>query len=284
MPKATKTKTQSRVEKPIRKLVVISDLHCGSTVALMPPDYQTLEGQKVQQSKAQQWLWECWGRFQKEVEAAVGGEPWALLLNGDLTEGVHHRTVQVVSSDVSDHVGIAIDVLEPLAAKATAVFVVKGTECHTHSAEEAIARRLGARISPITGNHSADRWELEIGGVKTVARHHIPATIRDWLKGMQLSATLISEQAAAAGAGRDIPRVVLAAHRHTGGVYRDVGVGVCAVTPPWQLLTRYGHKVVPQAEQAIRCGGMILHYPGGGELPDVQDFTYLAPHPKAVIL
>lgn len=270
--------------KPIEALVVISDLHCGGSTALMPPTHTTLEGQAVKRNRVQDWIGSQWDLFRADVARRVEGKRWALLINGDMIEGVHHRTVQVISPDVADHVGCAIDILEPLAALADVVLCVRGTESHTGSAEEAIGRRLGARLCPETGRYAPDRWEFDLCGVPHVARHHIPATTRDWLRGMQLSATLASEQLSAAGAGRSIPRVVLCAHRHTAGVYRQSSVGVCVVTPPWQLLTRYGHKVVPHAASQPQVGGMILTYPAHGELPSVEELIYQPPTPASYVL
>jgi hypothetical protein len=243
----------------------------------MPPKYRTSEGQVIEANPAQRWIWEAWQQFGRDVEAQMAGKRWALLVNGDGIEGVHHKSVQVVSPDVADHVGIAIEVLGPLASKASTVLFVRGTECHTGSAEESIARNIGATINPICGRHAPDRWDVEVGGVLHAIRHHIPATTRDYLRGSQMSIALVTEQASAAGAGRPIPRVVLAAHRHTAGVYRQSAVGVCVVTPPWQLLTRFGHKVVSHAASQPQVGGMILTYSGNGALPDVQELIYQPP-------
>ena len=44
----------------IKTAVIISDLHCGSTVGLLPPDFSTEEGNEIRQNPLQKWLWECW--------------------------------------------------------------------------------------------------------------------------------------------------------------------------------------------------------------------------------
>ena len=280
MPKA---KARPTTKEPLDTLVVLSDLHCGSTVALMPPNFKTDEGLQLCPSDAQTWLWLAWSTMLADIEVATRGKRWALLLNGDLIEGIHHRSVQVISADVGDHVACALEVLQPLASLASTVLVTRGTECHTHGTEEAIARRLGSRVAPC-GRHAPDRWELIIGGVPVVARHHLPATTRRALEGSQLSIQLAEEQAQAAGAGRIIPRVLLGAHRHVAGIYERPGQGMCVVTPPWQLLTRFGHKVVPAAANSLQVGCAILRFPGEGELPTASVLTYEPPQPEPLRL
>ena len=77
------------------KLVfVLSDLHCGSTLAVMPPGFVTLEGNSVALNPVQQWLWKCWQETHKWILETAAGEPFALVINGDLIEGNHHRTMR----------------------------------------------------------------------------------------------------------------------------------------------------------------------------------------------
>ena len=52
-----------------RLLVVVSDLHCGSNVGLMPPDSEIIGGNTIGfgSNHHQRWLWECWQDAQKQV-------------------------------------------------------------------------------------------------------------------------------------------------------------------------------------------------------------------------
>lgn len=241
-------------------LVCVGDLHAGSAFAPCPPRIASAYDLTIHASRVQNWLYRCWTDFYGEyVPSIVGRKPFALVLNGDLIEGNHHGGRQLIASSQKRQAEIAVDLLRPIAEKAAAVYVIKGTECHTLDDEEEIARKLGAVKCPATDNDAPDWWDIRVRGCLTSFRHHIPATSRRALKGSQLSIQLIEEQAEAAGAGTPIPRVICRSHRHTYGTYDD-GCGMAVVLPAWQLLTRHGHKVVPAAQRGIMVGGVVLDY------------------------
>ncbi len=267
----------------IRKIVVLSDLHIGSTKALLQPGYTTLEGNEIKLNAMQEWLYMCWVRANDFIEEVVDGEPFALVLNGDLVEGIHHGTKEIWSPEAGDQKIAAIQILTPLAKAAAKVFVVRGTECHTQNTETSIADALFSEMNHQAGIRSFDRLTLDINGVRNVFRHHIGTTVRRGLAGTQLSANLVEEQVEAANNGEPIPRVICCAHRHKFGWYRDDN-GLCVVSPPWQGLTRFGHKVVSQAR--TKPGVFILDYENKkfGELPEVISRLYDCPQPDAIQL
>lgn len=268
------------MKKPLRLVFVLSDLHCGSTLGLLPPGMTTAEdAQPMVQNKWQEWLWACWARAMKWREKIAAGHPYALVLNGDLTEGIHHRSTQVVSGDMTDHVMIAKQLLKPLVEAAEKVYVVKGTECHVHSAEVAIGEAIHAEVNEETGKRAFDRLHLNACGVPCVFRHHIGTSVRMALEATQLSVTLVEEVAEAVKNSEEPPRIVCAAHRHKFGFFLN-GRSMCVVSAPWQGLTRYGHKVVSQAR--TQPGIYALDWRGisDGELPILHYRTYDTPAPK----
>jgi len=269
-------------KKP-RVIVVLSDIHAGSTVALMPPEFTTLEGVLLAQNPMQRWLWECWQDAQAWITASVGTDPYALVLNGDLTEGIHHGTKQVISPDTGDHVECAIHLLRPLVAKAAKTFIVKGTECHTGNNEIVIGKAMKTEVNPETGLPAWDRLTIDVAGVRCVFRHHIGTSVRRALSATQFSIHLGEEQVEAANNGEVIPRVLCCAHRHKFGVWED-DRGLAVVSPPWQMLSRFAHKVVSQAR--IKPGVFILDWRDreDGELPKVLKRLYDTPQPHAVTL
>lgn len=274
--------TISQMKSP--KLVfVLSDLHCGSTVGLLPPSFKTLEGQKVDQNPIQQWLWRCWTDAMQWIDEISDGDPYAVVLGGDLIEGSHHRTTQIISPDIGDHVEAAIHCLRSLTQKSKATFIVKGTDCHTGNTETVVGKALKTRINPETDLPSWDRLTLDVNGVRCVFRHHIGTTTRRGLAGTQLSMQLAEEQVEAANNGEPIPRVLCCAHRHKVGYYQDSN-GICLVTGAFQDLTRFAHKVVSQA----RCNPSIaaLDFRGlpTGTLPIVKTKSYEARKPQAITL
>jgi len=271
--------------RSIKLNVVFSDLHCGSTVGLMPPGFSTIEGNDIEQNPIQRWLWDSWRRGQDFIASVVGSDPFALTVNGDAVEGVHHGTKQVISPDPQDHLRCAQSVLEPLASRASRVFMVKGTECHVGNQEVSLGEIFGAERDPDSHARKPirafDRLTVEMHGTRCAFSHHIGTSIRDYLEATQFSIAINQELTAARTNGEEEPRVICRAHRHRFGYYGN-GHALALVTPPWQALTRFGHKVVPGA----RChpGVVILDWRGRepGELPNLHYQTYEAPHASII--
>lgn len=268
-----------RPDAPV--IVVLSDLHVGSTKALMPPAVTPVEGVEVRQNAIQAYLWTCWIRAQNYIDSVVGDHPFTLVLNGDLTEGIHHGTKEIWSTSVEDQVRVAYDVLEPLASKASKVFVVRGTECHTNNMEVELGAKLGAVQNPELKIPAFDRLTISAHGTICVFRHHISTSGRRSSSASALSANLAEEQLEAAVNGERLPQVLVCSHRHKPGIYRDEK-GMVMVTPAWQFLTRHGHKVV----SAARCkpGVQILDWRGlgHGELPRIHERYYSTPQPQVI--
>lgn len=255
-----------------RVCVVISDLHCGSTRAIMPPMFKTIEGQTLERNAAQKQLWAWWGEFWKFSGKVIGKDPWACVLNGDLTEGNHHRTTQIVSPEIADHAEMAKQILRPVLQGCSRVFVTLGTECHTAGIEHHIAHNLGAVPDPNTGNAAWERLSVIFAGTLCRFTHHTSTSTRPYLRGNKLGAHLRSAQIEAIDADRQPPKVVGASHCHTFDTYETTG-GLCFTTPSWQLQTRYTHKVAPNA--VCHIGGLILDWRGvdDGGLPRVHSWT-----------
>lgn len=267
----------------IKLLAIASDTHAGSTVALFPPRLELAEGITVEANPLQRFYWQAWTHAVKWVQDVAGRDPFGLVLNGDLIEGDHHRTDQIIGRNISDHLKAAEEILRPLASRALKTFITRGTECHVGDAEAALGRIFNAEKNPATGRPVFDRLTLDICGVRLVARHHVTTTSRPWLESNGLGMELASEQLQAVRNGEPMPQVLCVAHRHVGG-HITTNEGVCIATPAWQGLTRHGHKVVG----AARCkpGIYILDWRGlpEGSLPIIHRRIYEAPKPQAIAL
>src|SRR5690554_3562020 len=81
------------------KVVCVSDLHCGSTVAVCPPTLHLDDGGEYHASDAQRWLWQLWREFWERVERERDRDDADLYVvyNGDLVDGDHHNTPQIMS-------------------------------------------------------------------------------------------------------------------------------------------------------------------------------------------
>jgi hypothetical protein len=235
-------------------LIDLSDIHCGSTLGLMPPRFETNAGNWVTHGNNlhQIWLWEKWQEFWREADAIINGEPFVLLLNGDMTEGVHHGTTEIVAAKKREHWQIAHAVLEPITKRAAATLFVAGTECHTNDMEDDLAKVLkGHELK------AKDKWLFEINGCLCDAAHHTGVTSRAYLEATAFSVTMGNAVLNQVRSEHRSAKVFLRGHRHCGGVFTD-GAHMAVVTPGWQFLTRHGWKVVP--DSVPRPGGVILDW------------------------
>ena len=267
----------------IRQLVVISDIHAGSTKAILPPNFTTLEGQPIGQSELQKWFWRSWELANAWINELTGIEGYALVLNGDLTEGNHHGTKEIWSPEVGDHSKAAYEILGATATRANKTFVVRGTECHTASHEISVAHKIGAEVNPEFDQPFWDRLTLNIAGVPISVRHHFPATSRVHLEASQHSIQLNNAILEAHRAGEVPPRIIIGAHLHRPGHWSD-GVNMSIVTGAWQALTRHGFKVVPDGRVTPRIYHLDWRDCRDGELPHVNYFSPQAPSARVVNL
>ena len=267
----------------IKKVVVVSDLHCGSAVGLMPPSMlDTEDTVGLSQNKVQKWLWQCWEDFNNRwLPQVLAGDEYAVVINGDLIDGVHHGTTQVVP-DVVVQAKIARHILTPLAFSAAATYVVRGTECHTRQTETIIGEWIEAKRDPVSRSFAWDHLTLNVNDCPVSFSHHITTAAKPWSESAALANHLVSEQFKAQNRGWKTPKVVVRSHRHVYGVFEN-GSGMIAVTPSWQAMTRYAKAVTADCVSTI--GGIVLDFNGlPGELPLVHRKLYTPKQSKAVQL
>lgn len=262
------------MSKQIELAVVVSDIHCGSVVGLAPPETKTDSGNTVGHGDnlCQAWLWQKWTEGIRQVAKYINGDTAALIVNGDATEGHHHRNeADLITATIESHTRIAAQCLKPLTDICKTRFVVAGTECHTKNMETVLADKINAE-----GRIAKDKWHLSIKGCEIDAAHHTGTTSRAYLEATAMSVNLGNARVNYARAGHPIPKVFLRAHRHCGGFYSD-GDGLFAVTGAWQFLTRHGHKVV--TDSIPRPSILILDWRNrpNGSLPIVNQITFNPP-------
>lgn len=256
-------------------VMVLSDLHVGSTVGLWPNGFVSNEGNLIGQNKFQAWLWECWQDMLQWSDKIISKQPFELVLNGDLVDGIHHRTLQVMTPDPGDQVDAVKAVLEPLVASAARLHLIKGTECHTRNDEVRIGRALNGSKDPVTGQHAWDSLDLKVNGVLYNFMHHIGTTARSYLEASAHSIALGNLSHTRARAKQPVPDIIVRGHRHRHGIWDD-GNQMSVITGAWQGLTRYGHKVVPGA--ICQPSAVIFDHRGQevGEPPLIHRRIYTA--------
>jgi hypothetical protein len=265
---------------------VLSDLHAGSTFGLLNDGFETGGGNEIGLNACQRFLWECWlDATTKWLPEIASGDKYALVINGDLCEGNHHGTREIISPAEEDHTKAACELLAPLTKNATQTFITVGTECHTKKNESAIAKAIGATPDPNTGSGAWDKLYMNVAGIPCTFQHHISTTSRWHLRGSRLSIALANEQATAVNHGHMPPRVLGAAHCHIFDKY-DNGKALCFTTGAWQFGTRHVGKVATAGLQRPEPTIAALDFRDtkDGELPRFLSRVYTAPEPKGVTL
>ncbi len=229
--------------EPIYIIIILSDLHCGCQFGLCPNTVKFDGGGHYESSTFQKKVWQRWGYFHEEwVPKVTKGEPYVLVLNGDVLDGVHHGAKTQITQNLSDQSDIAELILRPIIEKEKCVkyYHLRGTEAHSGKSgeeEERLAKLLGA-VPDEYGNYA--RWEMWFR-LKT-ALVHFSHAIGVTSSSAYESTAVYKEMVEAfneAGRWRDEPPdVVVRSHRHRQFETRIAtkkGYGISLVTPGWQL-------------------------------------------------
>jgi hypothetical protein len=243
-------------------LAITSDIHVNSTLAMCPSEGVTLDdGGTYLPSRLQRAIWDRWEDFWKKVRAAaVGADLW-VGYNGDLVEGVHHNTTQIVTAHPESQAYLTERVFGvPRSLNPARTYIVRGTEAHvgpSGASEEAFARSLKAEQTP-DGRWSWWHLRLKPHGCLIDLQHH-PSTRGSlpWTSQAATQRLAFRIWAEHALRGLEFPRLAIRSHTH---VWRDSGSDGCPtraiITPSWQAKTAHAHKVA--ADSIADIGGLIV--------------------------
>jgi hypothetical protein len=242
-------------------LVVVSDLHSNSTLGLCPTSVVLDEGGTYEPGLHQKWLWFHWVKFWERVKAArKRGYRLIVVLNGDIMDGDHHGTAQLISRNMATQHRIVVENLQPIFdLKPTKIFVVRGTEAHTGKSgqyEEMIASDIQAEQDEETGSYSWWWLPIEVEGVQFDIAHHGRAGYRPWTRAnatQMLAAELTMRYAQE---GSDLPDVAIRSHTHQPADSYDNYPLRLLQTPAWQASTAFGQRLQPGS--LLPCGGYIF--------------------------
>lgn len=275
----------------VNQIVVIADLHAGCQYGLCPPEGITLDGGgHYQPSDLQVKVWQWWLLFKDDwIPKVTRGQPWALVLNGDTTDGRHHNSTTQISQNLADQKRLAQEILYPMIEKASGVFVIRGTEAHVGPAgenEEQLAESLGA-IQNEAGMSSRLELSLRIGGDNGALchfAHHIGVTGRTHYESSAPMGELGEYYTEAGRWGEEIPDFLIRSHRHRHikiEIATHKGYGIVEVTPGWQLKTPYLYRSA--AKNSIpQFGGIIIRR--GDEEHYSRSFVRSITRPKTEII
>lgn len=239
------------------RVLVVSDLHCGSIFGLLPPDFITFDGTTKELNAGQKYLWDCWQNFCVRAQLY---RPTHVIVNGDVVDGDQRKNkgseLSLISMD--DQCSAAKQTLWHLRRHlpdATKFYFTQGTPYHVgewNVCEEHIAMDLNAEKyeSVGTGNYCREVLWLDLDGIVLEAAHHIATSV-----GFYRLTALDREGIFSALNGKDnskgMPRADLLIRSHVhyfGGAEHESKQII--TTPCWELQTRYMrknsvHRMVP---------------------------------------
>lgn len=283
-------RTARKQDKSSAKTTIIactSDQHCGGTTALCPPQVSLDDGGHYTASKAQRWLWQNWGLYWDRVEQLRDQHQAQLIevFNGDMTDGDHHGTTQILSGNPTAQASVVNAAMElPLALSPDHLLFIRGTEAHVGKSaafEERIAtgcKKDGRAVIMNDEAGTASHWHkaLDIDGVVMDFTHHGRMGQRSWTKGNTVNLTAFQIWAEHNLAGRTAPDIAVRSHMHQyWDTYNAYPTRVIQ-TASWQLATAFVHKVVAESSLAD-VGGLILMVRDGELTVEPMLFTPDAP-------
>lgn len=160
-----------------KRVVVISDLHCGHRVGLTPPRFQ-LDYSRGKWGVISAQLWESFDSFiGKHSPVDI------LFVNGDCIEGTGYRSggTELVETDRIKQCDMAVECIKSIGA--SEIVMTYGTPYHTGTSEDfedLIAERVGAKK---IGGHE---W-VNVNGITFDIKHKIASTSVPYSKGTAIS-------------------------------------------------------------------------------------------------
>jgi hypothetical protein len=150
----------------MKRVLIMSDLHCGHRVGLTPPDYWYPSGVRGKWRKVQM---ACWNWYSKAIKDE--GPFDVVVMNGDAIDGRGERSggAELITTDRFEQVAMAVECIRLAQSKKTRTVLTRGTPYHVgqlEDFEDTIAREVGAvKI----GHHE---W-IEVEGVTFDVKHKV---------------------------------------------------------------------------------------------------------------
>lgn len=285
-----RTSRSRRVRPPVNNLIVISDLHVGCQLALCSPESTHLdEGGGYRPSEAQLVLWSWWEEFWAEwVPDVTHGEPFAVVVNGDALDGVHHDSTTQWTHNRQDQRREAERILRPVVELCEGRFyMVRGTEAHVGKSmqdEEALAKCLGA-IPNEEGQYSRHEMWVRIGRGLAHIAHHVGTAGSMAYESSALMRELSEAYVEAGRWNKEPPDWVCRSHRHRNAEVRvqtSRGFATVFTTPAWQLKTPFAYRVAGARQALPQIGGSLMRC--GDEDLYTRHFVRTIDRPREVVL
>jgi len=281
--------------------LIISDLHCGSAIGLLPPEVplpQPMPGfvfnnkngdpeleasmfcSSLRQNRGQEYLWRCWQDMISQLPPTLD----FIVVNGDMIQGpakMNGEAYETITTRPSFQCLIAREALRPLRERTNMFYMIRGTEWHVGSYGEncqVLAESLQATQFP-EGERLGEMLFLDIDGVILDIAHDISyfMVYRNTALEREINFSRV-DQCLLEGA----PDLIIRSHTHTYGTVQNRWA-TAVTTPGWQFSLRFARKKSAARGRMTDIGAILVTIEPWqkkrGEIP-VQIKPYLYQHPK----
>jgi len=243
-------------------LIVVSDLHVNSSLAICPPTVNLDDGGSYHASRTQSWLWRCWLDFAAQVDRDYKDYRKVLVINGDLGElDTMKRSVQLITLNKATIQRMVWDTIDPIAQNVDQMLFTRGTAAHTGKSswlEEATAQdsSVSIRQSDDVASHWHYRGVCE--GVRLDIAHHAHTGGQPWAKGggaLRLAAKTVWHYRV--DRKQEPPHITIRSHNHQ---YSDSGSNFetfAFFTRAWTSATEYLYRI-GQENSLADIGGHVI--------------------------
>ena len=212
----------------MKKIVIISDLHCGSIYGLTPPEWQSVSHKHDEQK----FSWDEYMRIANKWYA-----PDILYIGGDCIDGKQTKSggSELITSDRNAQCDMAVVAINKWHAKK--ILMTYGTAYHSGQEEDfewQIAERLGAKIE--------GHLFFECGGVTFDCRHKVGRSIVPYGRASAVLRDIMWNMLSYVTNDEPLANVIIRSHVHY-HIWVEQPNRVAFTTPALQLSGgRYGSR------------------------------------------
>lgn len=247
------------------------------------------DGGTYRHNALQRWMWERFldsAERVKQIHQEWGGSAFHVVHVGDIVDGDHHNTWQIIGREPSAQKTAAragmrayLDLLPAM----DSIRFCRGTPSHAgraHSSEESVVRSLEQDGYPIVVAdenrhcHYRARFKTETGHRVDALHHDSAGAHRPWTRqasGSRLAEIIFSSYAQANPEAPQAPHVAMRGHTH---FFKDSGLGTpvrAIVTPGWQAKSDWVHQIAPEESPTV---GVVVWLLEEGKVPRVERVDY----------
>lgn len=263
-------------------VVISADKHSGSSLGLIKAGiFAYHDGGSYNPSYLQGLLWAQYDECLDQIAKMRKGKRLIWVENGDVCEGIHHNTTQLVSARRDEHERIATDILDYTFtkldfARGDLAYMTAGTEEHGGAgsqSENNVAKDMGfvpqyAKSSGVQYRYTWDRLMLDVNGILFDVSHHGASSgQRAWTTENSLRFIVKSTYFTCLETKTRIPRYWIRSHMHRyvrSGIYEGAhGKIEGFISPSFQFKTGYAYKIA--SGQLSDIGMLVFEVSENGE-------------------